>query len=153
MCSLSTNKIAPLSSSETVSAAAINARTCVERNHSPRLPPASLGRRFSAVQDISGQANSGESQSQVRIGVRTRTCGQPDRPVARVALFGPIGCLAFDGLNQTMVTQIVVNWELLHSPACASELHVARGDVIRAWQLDDLYQEAFSLATQSYCQG
>jgi hypothetical protein len=153
VCSLSTNKIAPLSSSETVSATVINARTCVERNHSPRLPPASLGRRFSAVQGISGQANSGESQSQVRIGVMTRTCGHPGRLVARVALSGPIGCLAFDGFNETMLTQIVVNWELLHSPACASELDTARGDVIRARQLDILYRKALSLATQSYCQG
>jgi chorismate mutase len=83
----------------------------------------------------------------------TRTCGQPGRLVAPVALSGPIGCLAFDGLNETMLTQIVVNWELLHSPACASELDTARGDVIRARQLDNLYRKALSLATQSYCQG
>jgi hypothetical protein len=57
----------------------------------------------------------------------TRTCGQPGRLVARVALSGPIGCLAFDGLNETMLTQIVVNRELLHSPACASELENRQG--------------------------
>jgi chorismate mutase len=31
------------------------------------------------------------------------------------------------------------------------QLDAARGDVIRARQLDSLYQQALSLATQSYC--
>jgi len=52
-----------------------------------------------------------------------------------------------------MLTQIVVNWELLRSPAYASELDTARGDVIRARPIDDLYRQALSLATQAYCQG
>jgi chorismate mutase len=58
-----------------------------------------------------------------------------------------------DGLNQTMLTQIVADWDLLHSPACPERLDAARNDVMRARQLDDLYQRALSLATQSYCQG
>ncbi len=58
---------------------------------------------------------------------------------------------AIDVLNQTMLTQIVANWDLLHSPACAARLDEARNDVIQARQLDSLYQQALSLATRSYC--
>jgi chorismate mutase len=58
-----------------------------------------------------------------------------------------------DGLNHTMLSQIVAGWDLLHSPACAPDLDAARADVIRARQLDGLYQQALSLATESYCQG
>jgi chorismate mutase len=56
-----------------------------------------------------------------------------------------------DGFNQTMLTQIAAHWDLLHSPACAAQLDDARSDVIRSRQLDSLYQQAISLATQSYC--
>ncbi len=56
-----------------------------------------------------------------------------------------------DGLNQTMLTQIVARWDLLHSPACAAQLDAARTVVIRAHQLDSLYRHALTLATQSYC--
>ncbi len=59
---------------------------------------------------------------------------------------------AIDTLNQTMLTQISANWDLLHSPACHAELDAARDGVIRARQLDSLYQKALSSATQSYCQ-
>jgi chorismate mutase len=58
---------------------------------------------------------------------------------------------AFDSLNQTMLTLIVLNWDLLQSPACAVQLEDASSDVIRARQLDSLYQQALSLATRSYC--
>ncbi len=58
-----------------------------------------------------------------------------------------------DGFNRTMLAQIVARWDLLHSSDCGPELDAARGDVIRARALDDLYQQALSLATQSYCQG
>ncbi|WP_082978563.1 chorismate mutase [Mycobacterium sp. 1081908.1] len=58
-----------------------------------------------------------------------------------------------DGLNHTMLTQIVAGWEVLHSPGCATDLDAARGDVVRARRLDGLYQQALSRATQSYCQG
>ena len=59
---------------------------------------------------------------------------------------------AIDGLNQRMLTQIAANWDLLHSPPCTIQLDTVRSEVIRARQLDGLYQRALSLATQSYCQ-
>lgn len=58
-----------------------------------------------------------------------------------------------DGLNHTMLTQIVAGWDLLHSPGCGTNLDAARSGVVRARQLDGLYQQALSRATQSYCQG
>jgi len=58
---------------------------------------------------------------------------------------------AIDELNQTMLTQIVRDWDLLHSPACVPQLDAARSDVIRGRQLDNLYQQALSSATESYC--
>ncbi|MCV7353395.1 chorismate mutase [Mycobacterium parmense] len=57
-----------------------------------------------------------------------------------------------DGLNQTMLAQIVTGWDALHSPGCPSLLAAATRAVTRARQLDDLYQRALSLATRSYCQ-
>jgi chorismate mutase len=68
--------------------------------------------------------------------------GSPDLSASRSTI---------DGLNQTMLTRIVVSWDLLHSPACPAQLDAARSDVIRSRQLDGLYQQALSLATQSYC--
>jgi chorismate mutase len=59
---------------------------------------------------------------------------------------------AIDELNQAMLAQVVVNWDLLHSPACPTQLDLARRGVIRARRLDGLYQRALALATQSYCQ-
>ena len=59
---------------------------------------------------------------------------------------------AIDDLNQTMLTQVVAGWDLLHSPACPAQLDLARRGVIRARRLDGLYQRALALATQSYCQ-
>ena len=56
-----------------------------------------------------------------------------------------------DGLNQTMLAQIALNWDLLHSPACAGALDAARTDVVGARRLDNLYQQALSAATRSYC--
>jgi chorismate mutase len=56
-----------------------------------------------------------------------------------------------DGFNQTMLNQMVVHWELLHSPACVPQLDVARAVVTQARQLDGLYQHALAVATQSYC--
>ena len=55
-----------------------------------------------------------------------------------------------DALNQTMLTQIAVNWDFLHSPACAGALDAASSEVI-ARRLDNLYQRALALATRSYC--
>lgn len=59
---------------------------------------------------------------------------------------------AIDDLNQAMLSQVVANWDLLHSPACPAQLDLARGGVVRARRLDGLYQRALALATQSYCQ-
>jgi chorismate mutase len=59
---------------------------------------------------------------------------------------------AIDALNQTMLTQVLSNWDLLHSPTCAAQLDAARGGVIQGRRLDSLYQQALSSATQSYCQ-
>jgi len=59
---------------------------------------------------------------------------------------------AIDSLNQTMLTQMSVNWDLLHSPQCAAQLDAARSGAIAGRQLDSLYQQALSTATQSYCQ-
>ncbi|MCV7397090.1 chorismate mutase [Mycobacterium paraseoulense] len=59
---------------------------------------------------------------------------------------------AIDDLNQVMLSQVVAHWDLLHSPACAAQLDVARRDVVRGRGLDGLYQRALALATRSYCQ-
>jgi chorismate mutase len=60
---------------------------------------------------------------------------------------------AIDDLNQTMLTAIAADWDLLHSPECASQLEAARGAAAAVRQLDALYQQALAFATQSYCQG
>lgn len=57
-----------------------------------------------------------------------------------------------DTLNQTMLSQLSANWDLLRSPACVAQLDGARAGVVQARQLDGLYQQALSLATQTYCQ-
>lgn len=57
-----------------------------------------------------------------------------------------------DSLNRTMLTQVLANWDLLHSPACAGQLDAARSGVIQGRQLDSLYQQGLSTATHSYCQ-
>jgi chorismate mutase len=59
---------------------------------------------------------------------------------------------AIDDLNQTMLNQVVANWDLLHSPACPAQLDLATSGVIGGRRLDALYQRALALATQSYCQ-
>ncbi len=68
--------------------------------------------------------------------------GSPDLSASRSEI---------DGLNQTMMSQIMARWDLLHAPTCGPQLGAARAVVIRARQLGSLYQQALSLATQSYC--
>jgi chorismate mutase len=68
--------------------------------------------------------------------------GSPDLAASRSTI---------DGLNQTMLTQIAANWDLLRSPQCAPALDAARGGVIGSRHLDGLYQQALITATQSYC--
>nr|WP_231994615.1 chorismate mutase [Mycobacterium sp. ACS4054] len=67
----------------------------------------------------------------------------PDLSVSRSAI---------DGLNQTMLSQLVARWDLLHSPACRAQLDLATRGVVGARGLDGLYQRALALATRSYCQ-
>ena len=57
-----------------------------------------------------------------------------------------------DTLNQTMLSQLARNWDVLHSPGCAAQLDDARASVIRARQLDGLYQRILLMVSHSYCQ-
>jgi chorismate mutase len=59
---------------------------------------------------------------------------------------------AIDALNQTMLSQLAANRDLLGSPACAPQLDAAKTGVVQGRRLDGLYQHALSLATQTYCQ-
>jgi chorismate mutase len=68
--------------------------------------------------------------------------GAPDLSASRATI---------DGLNQTMLTQIALNWDLLRSPGCVGALDAARADVVVARGLDDLYRSALFSATRSYC--
>ena len=80
-----------------------------------------------------------------RIGSSTRPTRRPRAPDLSASRS------TIDGLNQTMLTQIALNWDLLHSPACAGALDAASSDVVGARRLDNLYQQALSSATRSYC--
>jgi chorismate mutase len=59
---------------------------------------------------------------------------------------------AIDGFNKTMVDEIALQWNSLHSPTCAVELQQATEAIGDARQLDPLYRLALSSATRSYCQ-
>jgi chorismate mutase len=56
-----------------------------------------------------------------------------------------------DGLNATMVDQLAAQRDSLDSPHCAEDLQTAEDAVVGARNLDDLYREALSSATRSYC--
>ena len=58
---------------------------------------------------------------------------------------------AIDGFNMTMVDEIALQWNSLHSPMCANELNAATAAVGAARQLDPLYAQALEAATRSYC--
>ncbi len=58
---------------------------------------------------------------------------------------------AIDGFNKTMVDEIALQWNSLHGPGCAGELHGATDAVAGARGLDPLYRQALSSATKSYC--
>ena len=58
---------------------------------------------------------------------------------------------AIDALNRRMVTEITGHWDVLHSPACATDVDDADDAVIHARQLDTVYQQALAFATRSYC--
>ena len=59
---------------------------------------------------------------------------------------------AIDTLNNKILSQITLNWSLLHGPSCGAELAVAKTTVTRVRDLDDLYQQALTTAIRSYCQ-
>ncbi len=58
---------------------------------------------------------------------------------------------AIDGFNKTMVDEMSLQWNSLHSPRCAAELTQATDAVGDARRLDPLYRQALSSATRSYC--
>ncbi|MEI7717468.1 MAG: chorismate mutase [Mycobacterium sp.] len=60
---------------------------------------------------------------------------------------------AIERLNTVMVSQIEADWDVMHSPACPTQLDAARDEVVGARRLDGLYQRALAAATRSYCQG
>ena len=58
---------------------------------------------------------------------------------------------AIDGFNKAMVDEIALQWNSLHSPACAADLRDATEAVANARGLDPLYRQALTSATRSYC--
>lgn len=58
---------------------------------------------------------------------------------------------AIDTLNHRMVDQIALQWPVLHSPDCVTDLADAKAVVTAARGFDDLYRVALDVATRSYC--
>ena len=58
---------------------------------------------------------------------------------------------AIDALNHTMVSQLALHWDALHSPTCATDLGDAVNVAATARQFDELYRRDLSFATRSYC--
>jgi chorismate mutase len=58
---------------------------------------------------------------------------------------------AIDGFNKTMVDEIALQWNSLHSPTCSADLQETTDAVATARQLDPLYRQALVSATRSYC--
>lgn len=58
---------------------------------------------------------------------------------------------AIDELNNVMVAQMGLRWDLLHSTVCATQLDDALRQVSNARQLDPTYIQALRFATHSYC--
>jgi chorismate mutase len=58
---------------------------------------------------------------------------------------------AIDGFNRIMVDEIALQWNSLHSPACAPDVQQATDAVADDRQLDPLYRQALMSATRSYC--
>ena len=56
-----------------------------------------------------------------------------------------------DDLNHTMLTQIALQWSVLHSPDCGSRLDSAKTAVVQSRHLDTLYRQALSAASRNYC--
>jgi chorismate mutase len=58
---------------------------------------------------------------------------------------------AIDTLNHKILSQIALNWSLLHSPTCAGELADANAVTVQLRHFENLYQRALMTATRSYC--
>jgi chorismate mutase len=58
---------------------------------------------------------------------------------------------AIDGFNKKLVEEIALHWNSLHSAGCGQDLSDATAAVATARQLDGLYRQALTSATQSYC--
>jgi len=58
---------------------------------------------------------------------------------------------AIDGFNKTMVDEIALQWNSLHSPTCSADLQETTDAVATARQLDPFYRQALASATRSYC--
>jgi chorismate mutase len=56
-----------------------------------------------------------------------------------------------DAYNKTLVNEIALHWNSLHSEGCGHDLADATAAVVAARALDDLYQRALTTATQSFC--
>lgn len=56
-----------------------------------------------------------------------------------------------DDLNNVMVSQMALRWDLLHSTGCAAQLDDALGQVSAVRRLDPTYRQALQFATRSYC--
>lgn len=56
-----------------------------------------------------------------------------------------------NGLNKTLVDEIALHWNSLHSQGCNQDMSDAKAAVVAARGLDPLYQQALTSATQSYC--
>ena len=56
-----------------------------------------------------------------------------------------------DGFNKTLVEEIALHWNSLHSAGCGQDLSDATAAVANDRHLDGLYRQALSSATQSYC--
>ncbi|OCB09306.1 chorismate mutase [Mycolicibacterium porcinum] len=80
--------------------------------------------------------------SQWKLDPGTAPASAPDLAASRTTI---------DGLNHTMVNEIVNQWPALHSPACRADLASAVDEVVAARDLDPLYRRALAHATRSYC--
>ncbi len=58
---------------------------------------------------------------------------------------------AIDGFNNTMVDELALQWNSLHSPRCSAELYKVKDEVSADRRLNPLYKKALSSATRSYC--
>ncbi len=58
---------------------------------------------------------------------------------------------AIDEFNRSMVDEIALHWNSLHSPSCETDLAGAIDAVAAERRLDGLHRQGLSTATRSYC--